>query len=98
MTRMSRFWNSPHAICYSFDEHGNGFDKIHAHRVWRPPGPGTEEERGRHKILKLGDNSATVNLELKIRCQDRIGWQRQTWVRFPDLDLTVLAAHVSTMD
>ncbi len=98
MTRMSRFWNSPHAIRYSFDEHGNGFDKIHAHRVWRPPGPRTKEEHSRHKILTLGDNSATVNLEFKIRGQDRIGRQRQIWVRFPDLGWTVLASHASTMD
>ena len=98
MTRMSRFWHSPHAIRYSFDEHGNGLDKIHAHRVWRPPGPGTKEERDRHKILALGDDSAVVNLEFKIRGQDLIGRQSQTWVRFPDLGWTVVAAHVSTMD
>ena len=98
MTRMSRFWHSPHAIRYSFDEHGNGLDKIHAHRVWRPPGPGTKAERDRHKILTIGDDSAAVNLEFKMRGQDRIGRQSQTWVRFPDLGWTVVAAHVSTMD
>ena len=89
-----RFWHSPHAIRYSFDEHSNGLDKIHAHRVWRPPGPGTKEERDRHKILTLGDDSAAVNLEFKIRGQDLIGRQSQTWVRFPDLGWTVVAPRV----
>ena len=98
MTRMSRFWNSPHAIRYSFDKHGNRFEKIHAHRVWRPPGPGIKEERGRHKILTLGDNSAIVNLEFKMPCQDRIGRQSQTGVGFPDLGCKVVAAHVSKVD
>ena len=98
MTRMSRFWNSPHAIRYSFDKHGNGFEKIHAHCVWRPPGPGITEERGRHKILTLGDNSTTVNLEFKICGEDQIGRQSQAWLRFPDLGWNVVAARVSTMD
>ena len=92
------FWNSPHTIRYSFDEHGYGFDEIHAHRVRRPPGPGTKEERRRLEILTLGDNFATVNLEFKMRGQDRIGRQSQTWVRFPDLGWKVVSAHVSTMD
>ena len=98
MTRMSRLRNSPHAIRYSFDGHGNGLDKIHAHRVWHPLGPGTKEKRDRHKILTLGDDSAAVNLEFKIRGQDLIGRQSQTWVRFPDLGWPVVTAHVSTMD
>lgn len=92
------FWNSPHTIRYSFDEHGYGFDEIHAHRVRRPPGPGTKEERRRLEILTLGDNFATVNLEFKMRGQDRIGRQSQTWVRFPELGWKVVSAHVSTMD
>lgn len=92
------FWNSPHTVRYSFDEHGYGFDEIHAHRVRRPPGPGTKEVRRRLEILTLGDDLATVNLEFKMRGQDRIGRQSQTWVRFPDLGWKVVSAHVSTMD
>ena len=92
------FWNSPYTIRYSFDEHGYGFDEIHAHRVRRPPGPGTKEVRRRLEILTLGDDLATVNLEFKMRGQDRIGRQSQTWVRFPDLGWKVVSAHVSTMD
>ena len=92
------FWNSPYTIRLSFDEHGYGFDEIHAHRVRRPPGPGTKEKRRRLEILTLGNDIATVNLEFKIRGQDKIGRQSQTWARFPDVGWKVVSAHVSTMD
>ena len=92
------FWNSPYTIRLSFDEHGYGFDEIHAHRVRRPPGPGTKEERRRLEILTLGNDMATVNLEFKMRGQDKIGRQSQTWARFPDVGWKVVSAHVSTMD
>ena len=91
------FWNSPYTIRYSLTEHGYGFDQIHAHRVRRPPGPGTKEHRRRLEILTLGRDIATVNLEFKVRGQDRIGRQSQTWVRFPDLGWKVIGAHVSTV-
>ena len=92
------FWNSPHTIRYSFAEHGYGFDEIHAHRVRRPPGPGIKEARRRLEILTLGRDIATVNLEFKVRGQDRIGRQSQTWVRFPDRGFQVVSAHVSAID
>ena len=91
------FWRSPHTIRYSFEEHGYGFDEIHAHRVRRPPGPGTKERRRRLEILTLGRDLATVNLEFKVRGQDRIGRQSQTWVRFPE-GWRVISAHVSSID
>ena len=94
----STFWNSPYTIRLSFDEHGYGFDEIHAHRVRRPPGPGTKEKRRRLEILTLGNDVATVNLEFKMRGQDKIGRQSQTWARFPDVGWKVVSAHVSTMD
>jgi hypothetical protein len=90
------FWNSPHTIRYAFAEHGYGFDEIHAHRVARPPGPGTKERRIRLDILTLGRDLATVNLEFTIRGRDAIGRQSQTWVRFPDVGWKVISAHVST--
>ena len=92
------FWNSPYTIRLSFDEHGYGFDEIHAHRVRRPPGPGTKEKRRRLEILTLGNDMAIVNLEFKMRGQDKIGRQSQTWARFPDVGWKVVSAHVSTMD
>ena len=92
------FWNSPYTIRYSFNENGYGFDEIHAHRVARPPGPGTKERRIRLSILTLGRDLATVNLEFKVRGRDQVGRQSQTWVRFPDAGWKVVAAHVSTMD
>jgi hypothetical protein len=92
------FWNSPHTIRYSFAEHGYGFDEIHAHRVRRPPGPGIKEQRRRLEILTLGRDMATVSLEFKVRGQDRIGRQSQTWVRFPDQGWKVISAHVSAID
>ena len=49
----------------------------------RPPGPGIKEKRIRLEILTLGRDIATVNLEFKVRGQDQIGRQSQTWVRFP---------------
>ena len=79
------FWDSPLTVRYSFNEHGYGFQEIHAHRVARLPGPGTKEKR-------------TVNLQFKVRGRERIGRQSQTWVRFPDLGWKVIAAHVSTMN
>jgi hypothetical protein len=91
------FWNSQHTIRYAFAEHGYGFDEIHAHRVARPPGPGTKERRIRLEILTLGRDVATVNLEFKVRGRDAIGRQSQTWVRFPDVGWKVISAHVSTV-
>ena len=72
------FWNSPHTIRLSFDEHDYGFDEIHAHHVRCPPGLGTKEERHRLDILTLGDDLATVNLVFEMRGEDRIGRQSQT--------------------
>ena len=91
------FWNSPHTIRYAMGEHGYGFDQIHAHRVRRPPGPGTKELRRRLEILTLGRDIATVNLEFKVRGKSEIGRQSQTWVRFPDVGWKVVSAHVSTI-
>lgn len=92
------FWNSPHTIRYAHAEHGYGFDAIHAHRVARPPGPGTKERRIRLEILTLGRDLATVNLEYKVRGREAIGRQSQTWVRFPDLGWKVVSAHVSAIE
>jgi len=92
------FWRSPHTIRYAMNEHGYGFDAIHAHRVARPPGPGIKEKRIRLEILTLGTDFATVNLEFKVRGKDLIGRQSQTWVRFPDAGWKVVSAHVSTKD
>jgi len=92
------FWDSPFTVRYSFNEHGYGFQEIHAHRVARPPGPGTKEKRIRLEILTLGRDLATVNLQFKVRGREVIGRQSQTWVRFPDVGWKVIAAHVSTMD
>jgi len=91
------FWNSPHTIRYAMSEHGYGFDQIHAHRVRRPPGPGTKELRRRLEILTLGRDVATVNLEFKVRGQAQVGRQSQTWVRFPDVGWKVISAHVSVV-
>jgi len=49
------------------------------------------------KILTLGRDLATVNLEFKVRGQDAIGRQSQTWLRFPRLGWKVVSAHVSAM-
>jgi hypothetical protein len=91
------FWNSPHTIRYAMSEHGYGFDQIHAHRVRRPPGPGTKELRRRLEILTLGRDIATVNLEFKVRGQAQVGRQSQTWVRFPEVGWKVISAHVSVV-
>jgi hypothetical protein len=92
------FWDSPHTVRYAMNEHGYGFGEIHAHRVARPPGPGTKEKRIRLEVLTLGRDLATVNLEFKVRGRDLIGRQSQTWVRFPDVGWKVVSAHVSTMN
>ncbi len=89
------FWNSPHTIRLANNEHGYGFDRIHAHRVARVPGPGTKEKRYRVDILTLGHDIATVNLVYKVRGKEMTGRQSQTWVRFPDAGWKVIAAHVS---
>ena len=75
------FWHSPHTIRLANAEHGYGFDRIHAFRVARPPGPGTKEKRLRLDIVTLG--------------RDMTGRQTQTWVRFPDVGWKVIHAHVS---
>ena len=89
------FWNSPHTIRLANAEHGYGFDRIHAFRVARPPGPGTKEKRLRLDIVTLGRDLATVSLVYKVRGQDKTGRQTQTWVRFPDVGWKVIHAHVS---
>lgn len=89
------FWNSPYTIRLANNEHGYGFDRIHAHRMARPPGPGTKEKRYRVDILTLGQDIATVNLVYKVRGKDMTGRQSQTWVRFPDVGWKVVSAHVS---
>ena len=92
------FWDSPHTIRYAVHENGYGFAAIHAHRLLgRPAGPPIKERRLRLEILTLGRDLATVNLEFKVRGQDRIGRQSQTWVRFPGLGWKVVSAHVSIM-
>ena len=91
------FWRSPYTIRWAHNEHGYGFDEIHAHRVRRPLGPGTKEARRRLEILTLGRDFATVNLEYKVRGKNEIGRQTQTWVRFPE-GWKVVNAHVSTID
>jgi hypothetical protein len=91
------FWNSPHTIRWAPNEHGYGFDEIHAQRVRRPPGPGTKEARRRLEIRTLGRDIATVNLEYKVRGKDQIGRQTQTWVRFPE-GWKVINAHVSVIE
>ena len=70
-------------------------DRIHAHRVARVPGPGTKEKRLRLDIVTVGHDIATVTLVYKVRGKDMTGRQTQTWVRFPDVGWTVIAAHVS---
>lgn len=92
------FWRSPYTIRYALHENGYGFDEIHKHRVGRPAGPGIKEKRLRLEILTLGRDFATVNLEFKVRGQDLVGRQSQTWVRFPDEGWKVVAAHVSTVN
>ena len=89
------FWNSPHTIRLANNEHGYGFDRIHAHRVARVPGPGTKEKRYRVDMLTIGRDVATVNLVYKVRGKEMTGRQSQTWVRFPDVGWKVIAAHVS---
>lgn len=92
------FWNSKHTIRYAFRENGYGFDEIHAHRLAATPPPGgSKETRIRLEILTLGRDFATVNLEFKMRGQDRIGRQSQTWARLPDIGWKVISAHVSLM-
>lgn len=89
------FWDSPHTIRLANYEHGYGFDRIHAHRVARPPGPGSKETRLRLDIVTIGRDVATVTLVYKVRGQNMIGRQMQTWVRFPEFGWKVVAAHVS---
>ena len=89
------FWNSPYAIRLANAEHGYGFDRIHAHREARPPGPGTKEKRLRLDVVTLGRDIATVTVVYKVRGRDMTGRQMQTWVRFPDVGWKVVAAHVS---
>jgi len=92
------FWRSPHTIRYAMNEHGYGFEAIHAHRMARPPGPGIKEQRIRLEILTLGQDMATVHLEFKVRGREQIGRQSQTWVRFSDVGWKVVSAHVSIID
>jgi hypothetical protein len=66
--------------------------------VARPPGPGSKETRLRLDIVTIGRDVATVTLVYKVRGQNMIGRQMQTWVRFPEFGWKVVAAHVSMID
>ncbi len=92
------FWRSPYTVRLAINEHGYGFDEIHAHRIARPPGPGFKEKRMRLEILTIGYEMATVNLEFKVVGRELIGRQSQFWVKFPDVGWKVISAHVSTTD
>jgi hypothetical protein len=92
------FWDNPLTVRLALGEHGYGFDEIHAHRVAKPPGPGTKEKRIRLDILTLGEDLATVNLVFKVRGKNQVGRQSQTWVKFPDVGWKVVSAHVSAVD
>jgi hypothetical protein len=92
------FWNSPLTIRFALHENGYGFDAIHAHRVRRPPGPGTKLARRRLVITTLGRDIATVNLEFDMRGRDLPGRQTQTWVRLPEVGWKVVSAHVSVTE
>ncbi len=92
------FWNSPLTIRYAVHENGYGFDEIHAHRVRRPPGPGSKLRRRRLVITTLGRDIATVNLEYDMRDRDLPGRQTQTWVRLPEVGWKVVSAHVSATE
>ena len=99
------FWRSPFTVRLAIGKYGGkhggehcyGFDAIHAHRVARKPGPGTKEKRLRLEILTIGEDIATVNLVYKVRGQDMIGRQSQSWIKFPDVGWKVISAHVSTV-
>ena len=61
------FWNSPHTIRLANYEHGYGFDRIHAHRVARPPGPGTIEPMTKPRATekaKRGLRSSSQSLKV----------------------------------
>src|SRR3546814_7709107 len=60
------FWNSPYTMRLAVDQHGYGFDMIHAHRLARPSGPSIKEERLRLEILTVGRDFATVSLIFKV--------------------------------
>ncbi len=92
------FWQSPFTVRLAVNEHGYGFDEIHAHRLARKLGPGTKEKRLRLEILTLGEDIATVNLVYKVRGQNLIGRQSQSWIKFPDAGWKVISAHVSMTD
>jgi hypothetical protein len=47
--------------------------------------------------LTIGEDIATVNLVYKVRGQDMIGRQSQSWIKFPDVGWKVISAHVSTV-
>lgn len=86
------FWDSPHTIRYAMHQNGYGCDTIHAYRVARPPGLRIKESRIRLDLLTLGQDFATVNLEFKVRVQDLVRRQSQTWARFPDAGWNVVSA------
>jgi len=90
------FWDSPHTIRYAIAENGYGWNEIHAHRKARV-GASTQERRLRTTITTFGRNTATVNIEYKVRGQDKTGRQTQTWIRFPTTGWQVVSAHVSIL-
>ncbi len=90
------FWDSPHTIRYAFNDNGYGWDEIHKHRKART-GPSVQEKRLRTVVTTFGRNAATVNIEFKVRGQERTGRQTQTWIRFPETGWVVVSAHVSMM-
>ena len=72
---------------------------IHGQRLWLTNGDegAAGMDRMNAEIESGAKYLATVNLEFKVRGQDAIGRQSQTWVRFPDVGCKVISAHVSVV-
>ena len=92
------FWNSPHTIRLANYEHGYGFDRIHAHRVARPPGPGTKEKRYRLDIVTLGPRHRHGDPGLQSARQGYGRPAEPDLGAFPDAGWKVIMAHVSMID
>ena len=89
------FWADPRTVRFGASENLYGIDEIRAFRNARSS-QGLDRFLQNTTITTYGDDMAVASTEFTREGSDKIGRQRQTWVKFP-YGWRIVAAHVSVM-
>lgn len=89
------FWQSPEVVRYGATENLYGAAEIAAFRRGRGGAP--PRVLTRTVLTSFGDSFGTASTEFRREGSESVGRQTHSWVRFPDGQWRIVAAHVSTM-